>query len=116
MPLRFRVFDSERPAKYNGATPNTIIKTCATKETLRRRAASMGCRRKRRFPRGAMRIIASTMEFVLSNLPGRSRMRLRIAFYFFVIVAILPVSITVFAHHGNAAYETGKAVELKGAT
>jgi Family of unknown function (DUF6152) len=31
-------------------------------------------------------------------------------------VAILPVSSTVFAHHGNAAYETSKAVELKGAT
>ena len=43
-------------------------------------------------------------------------MRLRIAFYFFVVVAILPVSSAVFAHHGNAAYETSKAVELKGAT
>ncbi len=37
-------------------------------------------------------------------------------YIFFLVVAILSVSGTVFAHHGNAAYETSKAVELKGAT
>ena len=43
-------------------------------------------------------------------------MRPRIALYLLLVVAILSVSGTVFAHHGNAAYETSKAVELKGAT
>jgi hypothetical protein len=31
-----------------------------------------------------------------------------------VLVAILAVSIPLFAHHGNTAYETSKAVELQG--
>ena len=43
-------------------------------------------------------------------------MRPRIALYLLLVVAILSASGTVFAHHGNAAYETSKAVELKGAT
>jgi hypothetical protein len=76
----------------------------------------MECKSEKALPEGAMEIIASTMEFVLSNLPGRSRMRLRIGFYFLMVMAILGVSSAVFAHHGNAAYETSKAVELKGAT
>ena len=32
------------------------------------------------------------------------------------LAAILLVSLPLFAHHGNAAYETSKAVVLKGAT
>jgi hypothetical protein len=44
-------------------------------------------------------------------------MRPRIALYLlFLVVAILSATGTVIAHHGNAAYETSKAVELKGAT
>jgi hypothetical protein len=42
-------------------------------------------------------------------------MRLRI-FSSCAILASLLVSLPVLAHHGNTAYETSKAVELKGAT
>ena len=35
---------------------------------------------------------------------------------FGALAAILLVSLPLFAHHGNAAYETSKAVVLKGAT
>ena len=34
----------------------------------------------------------------------------------FALLACLLLAIPLFAHHGNAAYETSKAVELKGAT
>ena len=33
-----------------------------------------------------------------------------------LVLASLFLAIPLFAHHGNAAYETSKAVELKGAT
>ena len=42
-------------------------------------------------------------------------MRLRIVSSF-ILTASLLVSIPLFAHHGNTAYDTSKAVILKGAT
>ena len=42
-------------------------------------------------------------------------MRLRIASSF-ILTASLLASIPLFAHHGNTAYDTSKAVILKGAT
>ena len=33
---------------------------------------------------------------------------------FFVMVVLLTVSVPLFAHHGNASYETGKTVTVKG--
>jgi hypothetical protein len=42
-------------------------------------------------------------------------MRTRI-FSSFALLPCLLLAIPLFAHHGNAAYETSKAVELKGAT
>ena len=41
-------------------------------------------------------------------------MRARISMVFVLAVAALVVSPALFAHHGNAAYDTGKRVTLKG--
>ncbi len=41
-------------------------------------------------------------------------MRSKLMFIFLVFVAVLVVSDTVSAHHGNAAYEASKSVTVKG--
>ena len=42
-------------------------------------------------------------------------MKPRLATYFALAVGLLVVCSPMFAHHGNAAYETNKAIVLKGA-
>src|SRR2546422_3606415 len=43
-------------------------------------------------------------------------MKLRIAAFFALVLGLLAVCGTLFAHHGNVAYDTSKTVLLKGAT
>jgi Family of unknown function (DUF6152) len=43
-------------------------------------------------------------------------MKLRLVTLLTLVAVLVPASIPLFAHHGNVAYDTSKAVLLKGAT
>src|SRR5579863_7937159 len=73
-----------------------------------------------RMSRKAFRSAASpdhcvTIRLHAANRLRRLGMRTRMVSSLTLLTCLL-LSIPLFAHHGNAAYETSKAVELKGAT